>query len=137
MSKFRWNPYAFLRDTELEEMFETHFNSGSKILLIMGKGFDVRMNIFLKRLVSKKSNSNITCLLINFDEGKHSSSHQYKYLVDENIAELDTLLPKSQIINSPIHLWKQTGRKNRRVGDRRAANLIDDLKVEDYTDIIV
>jgi hypothetical protein len=137
MSKFRWNPYAFLRDNELEEMFETHFNSGSKILLIMGKGFDVRMNIFLKRLVSKKSNNNITCLLINFDEGKHSSSHQYKYLVDENIAELDTLLPKTQIINSPIHLWKQTGRKNRRVGDRRAANLIDDLKVEDYTDIIV
>jgi hypothetical protein len=137
MSKFRWNPYAFLEDNELDAMFEKHFDSNSKILLILGKGFDVRMNIFLKRLVDQKGNQNITCLLVNFDEGRHSSSHQYKHLVDENQAELETLIPKSQITNFAIQLWKQTGRKSRRVGDRKAANIIDEISVENYSDIIV
>lgn len=137
MNKFRWNPYAFLEDEDLDKMMDKHFNSDSRVLLVMGKGFDVRMNVFLKRLVDRKRSDNITCLLINFDEGKHSSSHQYRHLVDANMAEVTSLLPKKQIINASIQLWKQSGRKNRRVGDRKAANLIDDIKVVDYTDIIV
>lgn len=137
MNKFRWNPYAFLHDDELDEMLEKHFDSTSTVLLIMGKGFDIRMNIFLKRLVEKKVGLNIKCLLINFDEGRHSSSHQYRNLVDDNMKEIRDLLPKNQIINSPIQLWKQSGRKKRRIGDRKAAKLIEDIDVDQYSDIIV
>lgn len=137
MNKFRWNPYAFVKDDELDDMLEKHFHDNSKILLILGKGFDVRMNIFLKRFIEKKGTQNITCQLINFDEGRHSSSHQYKHYVDDNIKELESCFPSSQVNSSFIQLWKQTGKRKRRVGDRNAANIIDSIKIEEYSDIIV
>ena len=85
MNNFRWNPYLLLSGDELDECFLSHFTLESKILLIMSKGFDVRMNIALTKLKSNPNKPKITCLLVSFDEGEDSASHAYHHLVEENI----------------------------------------------------
>ncbi|MCP9749496.1 hypothetical protein [Ferruginibacter sp. HRS2-29] len=137
MNNFRWNPYVLLEGKDVKDCFSQHFTSKSKVLIIMSKGFDIRMNITLTELLHNNSDLDITCLLITFDEGSDSFSHNYKTMVDENIAELNSLLPPDKIIIKQIQLWQQAGRSKRRVGDRKAAKIIDDIDISNYTDIIV
>jgi hypothetical protein len=47
------------------------------------------------------------------------------------------LLPESKIKNVAIELWKHSGRKKRRIGDRNAAKIIDGFYINNYTDIII
>lgn len=140
MTKNRWNPYVFFDNSETIKFWSTHFCSkNKKLLFIMGKGFDVRMNVTIIELMRACPNINIECHLIQFNEGKSSSSHKLKPLVDENMSELNKVLSSDKIKIKNISLWEGSGRKRKRVGDRKAADIIgnniDDLK--DFTDIIV
>ena len=137
MSNYRWNPYVLMSGKDLQECFSKHFTINSKILFIMSKGFDVRMNIAIKSLKQNDLPLNITCLLINFDEGDDSSSHQYKCLVDENLEELYSLIQKENIKNANIKLWESDGRNKRRVGDRKASEALDQVNIDSYSDIII
>jgi hypothetical protein len=137
MNNYRWNPYALLSGEDLKQCFLKHFTAASSILIIMSKGFDIRMNIALEELKANPNSPAIKCLLINFDEGADSSSHQYQHLVDRNMQELGHLLPESNIVNANIQLWHKDGTTKRRIGDRRAAGIIDKINLSDYTDIIV
>lgn len=125
-----------MSDGDLHTCFLHHFTAQSRVLLIMGKGFDVRMNLALAELKSNPSNPDITCLLVNFDEGSESSSHQYKAFVDSNMLEFSTLAG-TKVIDKNIQLWQSDGRNKRRVGDRKAAGIIDDIDLGKYTDILV
>ena len=106
------------------------------MLLIMGKGFDVRMNFTVKSILEYAPKLDLTCVLIEFEEGKKSSSLEYDALVKENVAELNSVMKTSPISKS-IKLF--SGKKERRrVGDREAAELFNDYSaLKDYTDIIV
>lgn len=137
MSNFRWSPYVLLKGkNDIKLFWEQHFNSESKILFIIGKGFDIRMNLGIKELSSVSSALRIQCLLIEFDEGKNSPSDKYKKYVDENTTQLKGMV--SSINTKKIKLLKSSDRKTRRVGDREAANIINSYTdIEKFTDIIV
>lgn len=137
MSNFRWSPYVLLKGkNDIKLFWEQHFNSESKILFIIGKGFDIRMNLGIKELSSVSSAPIIQCLLIEFDEGKNSPSDKYKKYVDENTTQLKGIV--SSINTKKIKLLKSSDRKTRRVGDREAANIINSYTdIEKFTDIIV
>jgi len=137
MNNFRWNPYVLLQGDELDSCFKEHFTPERKVLIIMSKGFDVRMNIALSKLKSLKDGPQVTCFLISFDEGADSASHTYKQMVDDNMIELNSLIDSDSIINANIQLWLKDGQSKRRVGDRKAAELIDNIEVTSYTDILV
>jgi hypothetical protein len=137
MNNFRWTPYVLLEGEELDKCFNSHFTSDSRILIIMSKGFDVRMNIAISKLKSNRNAPQVTCLLISFDEGADSSSHIYHQMVVDNMAELESLVDSSQIIKTNIQLWSMDGQSKRRVGDRKAAELIDEIEINNYTDILV
>lgn len=135
----KWNPYVQMRGEETIEFFKSHFvNDDRKLLFILGKGFDVRMNIAIERLIKSSPKINIECLLIEFDEGDGSYSHIYKPLVDENMTELNTLLDSAKIHKKSIKLFGGNGKNKKRIGDKEVASVItsyDDLK--DFTDVIV
>ncbi|MFT3795226.1 hypothetical protein [Flavobacterium sp.] len=139
MSNQRWNPYVLLQNQSVDEMWSTHFSDiQRKILFVFGQGFDVRMNLALKNLISICPNLNIEFWLIKYDEGKDSASHVYQDLIDENIEELSELLSGKRIVTKEIKLWSSKGKKKRRIGDREAANLISEYsEISSYTDIIV
>ncbi len=137
MNTFRWSPYVLLKGrNDINVFWEKHFNSDSKILFIIGKGFDIRMNLGIKELSSINSTFDIHCLLIEFDEGKNSPSDKYKHYVDDNTRQLKEMVPI--IATKKIKLLKDSDRKTRRVGDREAANIINNYSdIEDFTDIII
>ena len=139
MTKKRWNPYVLLQNDKVSELWRTHFSSTDrKALYILGQGFDVRMNIGIANLIENCPTINADFWIINYDEGKDSSSHAYQDLIDENVAELDILLKGKNVVQKNIKLWTSNGRKKRRIGDREASELISDFsEISQYTDIIV
>lgn len=139
-NKLRWDPYVLLRNSEVASFTTDHFakDAGRKLLYIMGVGFDYRMNTGIRSLKTSCPDLDIECLLIQYDEGKSSSSKKYKLLVDANLTSLQTIVPleKTQVRN--IDLWTASGKKKQRVGDKNVADVFNDATIfEAYTDVIV
>lgn len=140
MSNLRWNPYVLFKGEKVFDFWSTYYKDDSKnILYILGKGFDVRMNIGIKKLIEISPNVKVHCLLVEFDEGKGSPSLKYKDLVEQNESELRNVLKGLSISVKKIKLWSTAGKKKKRVGDREAANSIitEACDINAYTDIIV
>lgn len=140
MTQNKWNPYVQLRGTATSDFFAKHFsNSGRKLLFILGKGFDIRMNLVLEKLIESAPAVNIKCLLIQFDEGNNSNSHKYKDLVNNNMSEFGQLISIENIEVKNISLMSGSSKNKKRIGDKQAATQIiknfDELA--EYTDVIV
>jgi len=136
----RWDPYVLMRNTEIPEFMKEHFSAvaNRKLLFIMGEGFDLRMNLGIQSLLQNCPEVDVTCFLIQYDEGKSSSSKKYKPQVKENLNTLNMLLPKAKIELKKIELWSSEGKKKKRVGDQNIAQLFREKSIfKNYTDIIV
>ncbi|HRN73541.1 MAG TPA: hypothetical protein PLM81_10465 [Ginsengibacter sp.] len=139
-NKLRWDPYVLLRNSEVSSFTTDHFakDAGRKLLYIMGVGFDYRMNTGIQSLKTSCPDLNIECLLIQYDEGKSSSSKKYKPLVDANLTSLQAIVPLEKIQVRNIDLWTASGKKKQRVGDKNVADVFNDATIfEAYTDVIV
>lgn len=139
-SKLRWDPYVLLRNSEVSLFTREHFtkDTGRRVLYIMGIGFDYRMNTGIKSLRESCPDLDIECLLIQYDEGKTSSSRKYKPLVDANMASLREMIPSEKVQVRSIDLWTAAGKKKQRVGDKNVADVFNDATIfESYTDVIV
>lgn len=136
-NSLRWDPYALIRgNEEVSDFIGNHFENENRVLYILGKGFDPRMNLGLKKLLQIRPELNIRCLLIEFDEGKNSYSLNYQDYVNDNYAELQKL--GKPITEKNIKLLDGTGNKRRRVGDKGVSTLINNYtEISDYTDIII
>lgn len=139
MEENRWNPYVLLKNENVKELWLSHFHGkNKKVLFILGKGFDVRMNLAIKSLINKCPDIDLDCLLVGLDEGKDSSSHKLQDLVDDNLNEINSILSSKKIIKKELKLWNSKGKKKVKIGDREASNLIGGYdEIKDYTDIIV
>lgn len=135
----KWNPYVLMKNGECSSFWKEHFGDQSRnLLFVMGRGFDFRMNMAVRNIIEACPTIRITCMLIDFDEGKSSSSQKYKPLVKENFDELKKLVGEKNIQVNPIQLWKPSGKKKRRVGDKNVSDLFNDFStIKEYTDIIV
>ena len=140
MGKLRWESYILVSDNEFDNFCTDYFDQGKRVLFIMGKGFDVRMNFALKKLLASSFNAEVECLIIDFNEGVNSPSHEYDDIIKSNLDELDTLLLDK--INKKykklmIDSWVVKGRQERYIGDRDVAEKIFQYNIEPYSDIIV
>lgn len=137
-NKLRWDSYLFFKNAiEIKEFWRNHFTPQRKTLFIMGKGFDIRMNHGIK-CISQENKSVIDLILIEFDEGKDSTSHEYEKYVKKNIEELNKLT-NINIDTRRVTIWKGSGRKRRRIGDREAADKVikTNDEIKEYSDIIL
>jgi hypothetical protein len=141
VKKMRWNPYVLLKNEGVIKFWEQRFLNqleNEKLLFILGKGFDPRMNLALRSLMESCPNINIECWMITFDEGANSSSHKYSELVDENLLELGGLLSSRKLAEKKIKIWDIQGKKRTRVGDQQASRLISGFdEISEFSDIIV
>ena len=140
MMNLRWDPSMMIQGQDTSTFWKSHFeDTNKKVLFILGKGFDVRMNIAIGNLLKNCPSINLTCWMIDFEEGKESNSHKYQSYVDLNYAELQSLLSGQTLIEKNIALWsvKKQGKRHR-IGDRQAAGLLTDFsQIAEFTDIIV
>lgn len=138
--KLRWDPYVLMRGKYATSFASTHFTAGAnrKALYILGVGFDYRMTTGIFTLKNACHGLDLDCLLIQYDEGKSSSSRKYKALVDANLATLKAALATDKIQVKNIELWTASGKKKRRVGDKNAADVFDTAAIfSSYTDVFV
>lgn len=140
MNGLRWDPSVLIRGGKTPEFWSSHFNSPQRsVLFVLGKGFDVRMNIGIQELLQVCPTIKLECWLIQFDEGAGSSSIKYAKYVQENEKELITCLAGRQITTRKISLWNSKVKgKRKRIGDRQAAQILESYEqIKSFTDIII
>lgn len=132
MSKQRWESYVLVSNNEFDNFCASYFDKNKKILFIMGKGFDVRMNFTLKKLLASDFKSTVDCLIVDFDEGSNSPSHEYDELIENNLNELRTFS-----LNGQSELLINREKQKRYIGDRDVAEKIFNYDIDPFTEIIV
>lgn len=140
MSELRWDPSVLIRGNETKTFWKNHFDSSErKALFILGKGFDVRMNIAIQDLLICCPKLNVECWLIEFDEGSGSSSLKYLPYVEQNEQELLKILEGRSLVKKKIKLWNSKIKgKRKRIGDRQAAQILETFdQVREFSDIII
>jgi len=136
MNNLRWQHNVLIRNSGVKEFWKQHFTPSSKLLYVLGRGFDPRMTLGIENVKETMPDINIECVLIEFDEGRHSPSTKYKDLVNSNHTKLKSIVDTINL--QKISAWSKSEGKKIRVGDRQAAELIGTiLQGKDYTDIIV
>ena len=66
MNQLRWSPNILIKDNAVDSFWKEHFaEEGRKLLFVLGKGFDVRMNFALSRLLNARPDINLECILID------------------------------------------------------------------------
>lgn len=86
-----WNSYIMYACTdELTKFWSSYYtlDSNKKVLFIMGKGFDPRMNNNIKLLTNTVGTLNMECLLVDFP---YTGTPIYKDLIEQNRTELMAL----------------------------------------------
>lgn len=90
--KYRWESYVkFHGKKELEDFWREFYSEKTKVkvLFLLGKGFDPRMNNNLKLLLEKVEGLSLDCLTFDFpDSGNHTENRK---LYKENIRQLEAL----------------------------------------------
>lgn len=105
------------------------------ILFILGLGFDPRMCRGLKAILSSGERGKRQCALIEYDEGINSPSMQYSDLIDANRNELNVLMQDyGDILSHKLQMWSDDGR---RIGARRASEIIEPAMLNGFTDIVI
>lgn len=128
-----------IKNNDFDSFFQEHLPKADRTLFIMGKGFDSRMNLAIKKIQSLQIETDIDCLVIEYDQGKTSSASNYKQLVESNYQTLKNLFGENQISTKTIKMWEGKGRNKRKIASRQASDNIistfDDIK--EYNTVIV
>jgi len=105
------------------------------VLFILGRGFDPRMCVGLRMLKDANPSCVTGCLLVEYDEGENSPSREYQSLVDTNYTDIVTLMGgKDAIRELDVPMFSAD---DRRIGSRRASDLITDDVIRGFDNIVV
>lgn len=105
------------------------------ILFIIGLGFDPRMCCGLKAILNASENGKRECVLIEYDEGEASPSKKYSKEIDANRNWLNEIMNgRGNIVPKKLLMWSEDGR---RIGSRRAGEIIDTAILSEFTDIVI
>lgn len=98
--RMRWDPYVLARDGEFDAFWRDQLRpSRRRVLMVMGRGFDVRTLAALKRLVAAGAEPDVW--LLAFDNGLEDSLARLARTA-ENEAELRRIVPAERILPVPI-----------------------------------
>jgi len=133
---FRWNDY-FLRGAADVESFwkDLLAEEERRLLFVLGHGFDQRMCHGLRTIVGTSKDTPFDALVIEYDEGPRSHSHQYSELRERNGERLEALLKgRGKLARRRITMFND----GRRVGARSITNEFQSMsKFRSYSDVVV
>jgi hypothetical protein len=132
----RWDDYFLKHGTGFSRFWEEYLQQENRNLMcILGLGFDPRASIGYSGLLDAKGKGRRDILEIELEEGTTGSSTDYRDRIEANRKALTSMVPigSNQEV-SKLVMWAE----GRRVGSRRAANIISSLsQFADYADIVV
>lgn len=133
----RWDPYVLLKGENVTSFWEQHLQGSNRdVVIVLGAGFDPRMCDGAEILLNTGGNGVRDCLLLDYDEGEHSTSLLHSALKGENHAGLLRLFEgRGDVSMTPIRMINEEGR---RTGAREAAVAVHDARlVSRYSDIVI
>ena len=129
----RWDPYVLLRDAEFNAFWAAHLLARPRrILLVIGRGFDVRTLEAARRLHSL--GADMRAWMLAFDNGLGESVNRAS-LTSANHAGLDALLGRERVDVTQIEIGGPAGDPVTARNTRRA--IAQRLDLLDYDDIVV
>ena len=141
----RWADYLLKFGEQHQKFWSEYLNTGKKdLLIVMGHGFDPRMCVGIKSLLTPGGQGKRDVLAIEFHRmvpassmGENTESSEFQCSQKQkNLAELDDLIKdRGTKVIKPVQLYSSEGRI---IGSRKAANVFTDFDdIKDYSDIIV
>jgi hypothetical protein len=134
----RWDNYFCVSGPDVELFWRGLLsNRDRKLLFICGLGFDPRMNDGLSVLASAEGAEASDCILVRYEEGADSPSHEYVEYVRENELRFRELCGDRFSVNErTISIWSSDGRT---IGSRQASQLLPDdpTPLAAYSDIVL
>lgn len=133
---WRWRDYLLRRGNEFTTFWDELLSKKRNLLFVLGHGFDTRMCDCADVILDLGKEGTRDALVIEYDEGPQSPSHQYRAQRDANGFRLKSLFNKrGDIWIRTIRIFSDDGR---RIGSRSIAN--EFLSIDEflnYTDVIV
>jgi hypothetical protein len=134
----RWGTYVHEAGSALIDLLRdqsTIRDKTKKVCVILGCGFDPRMLAGLQVLCQVFQPEEIVIIVLVFEEGPTSPSRRYDSLVQDNLAKLNTIIPKAQIEYRNISMFSAEGR---RITSRSAeAAFRSPSELQQFSDIFV
>lgn len=116
----------------IKQFWEDYYEGKSpRVLFVLGKGFDPRMNNCLKLFAEKGYSKQIECITIDFPSKDPSNTDA---LYNANQDELNQLFTNNRINNIPITIEPGNDSRSRMSTLYRSLDAID---IEKYSDIII
>src|SRR5438132_570742 len=108
-----WYTYVMESGKGLAEMMADHLSKDTRnVALVLGRGFDPRMNDGVKLLLGAGGEGKRDVFLLEFNEGATSPSTRYQSRADKNIEELRKVLGSvGEIRPKEIQMWASDGRR--------------------------
>ena len=129
----RWDPYVLARDAEFENFWQGHLATRDRrILLVLGRGFDVRTLEAARRL--KGAGADLRAWMLAFDTGLGESERRTA-LTAANQAGLEALLGQERVDVTRIAIGGSAGAPVTSPNTRRAVG--ERADIFDYNDIVV
>ena len=128
----KWNSYMFFQQEEVSDFWKSYYaQRNAKLLFVMGKGFDPRMNNTLKKIFEDVAYQSLDCMAVDFPAQEETDGDEFYKL---NVAEFETLMNKKGVSYKTITIDAKLSWDNRIKSMLRQLNQI---AYTDYTDIIL
>jgi hypothetical protein len=134
----RWDSYVLDHGESLRSFWSGHLAVKERsVLLVLGRGFDPRMNLGLKLLLESGARGRLTLLGLVFDDTPHQSGEEHADRVRANWSELEALTSgAATLLTRPVRLWSDDGTR-RRAAQSAAEVLSDPSELAPFTDLVV
>lgn len=133
----RWQNYVLVRGQRFTSFWTNHLTKSQRsTLFILGGGFDPRMCLALKAILSVGGEGKRDVILLEFFEGSSSPSHSHKEMSEQNRINLESAITNRGTVSvSRLEFISSAGQ---RVSSRNARDLFGSTKLfKEYDDIIV
>lgn len=132
-ANMRWDPYSLCCDRDFDLFWTTHLAIKDRsVLLILGRGFDVRAIETARRLT--KIGANVVIWSLAFHNGQDDSERRRTRTV-ENLAELVTLIGNENVIEVGIDLSGPFSASSTSSSTRNA--LLSAGALTEFTDVVI
>lgn len=136
MKPLRWDPYLLWSSEDVSRFLSDYCaDEERQFLLVLGKGFDPRMND--GATIVAATCKNVEALVLDLLDPEFPGTPDQASLASSNMTRLRTLLGSEKIREESITVAKRDGGTRHRIGSRVAGAMFSEIsKFGTYTDII-
>lgn len=132
-AKMRWDPYHLFSDRDFDAFWREHLRARDrKLLIVLGRGFDVRAVEATRRIVAAGAAPDIW--LLGFDNGLQDSELR-STMTQQNVQDLQVLCSADRIFTLDIRIGGPAVGNATSTSTRRA--IMRAGSIESYDDVVV